>query len=186
MIELVYRPWPWWVAGPLIGLFVPILLLLGNRLFGVSANLRHICAATLPSPTEYLRYDWKGKGGWNLAFAGGIVLGGFLAGYVFANPEPIAIAAATQADLSALGITDFEGLVPADLFAIEALSSLRGWIVLGLGGFLVGFGAAWAGGCTSGHGIAGLGDLQLPSLIAIASFFVGGIATTHLLLPLLF
>jgi uncharacterized protein len=185
MYELLTRPWPWWVAGPLIGLFVPLLLLAGNRLFGVSSNLRHLCAATLPSPTRYLRYDWRRTGGWNLAFAAGIVLGGFLAGFVFANPEPIAISAATQADLLALGVMDHTGLVPSDLFALEVLGTPTGWILLGAGGFLIGFGTAWGGGCTSGHGIAGLADLQLPSLVATASFFAAGIAATFFLLPLL-
>lgn len=185
MIELLYRPWPWWVAGPLIGLFLPALLVAGNRLFGVSANLRHVCAATTRSSAEFLRYDWREAGGWNLAFAAGILVGGFIAGFVFANPEPVAVAASTRADLGALGVTGVTGLVPSDLFSLSALTSLRTWVILALGGFMVGFGAAWAGGCTSGHGIAGLGNLELPSLIAVVSFFVGGIGASFLLLPVL-
>src|SRR5687767_742063 len=104
MAEILFRPWPWYVAGPLIGLFVPLLLMLGNKVFGVSANLRHACAACLPGSLEHFRYDWRREGGWNLALVMGILVGGFLAGYVFANPDPIAIAAATQQDLMALGI----------------------------------------------------------------------------------
>lgn len=185
MSELLFRPWPWYVAGPIIGLFVPLLLVMGNRLFGVSANLRHACAALYPRDVEHLRYDWRSQGGWNLVFALGILVGGLLAGAVFANPEPIAIAASTRADLAALGIRDFSGLVPHDLFAWESLLTVRGLVVIVGGGFLVGFGTAYAGGCTSGHGIAGVADLQLPSLVAVVSFFVGGIAGTFLLLPLL-
>lgn len=179
------EPWPWYVAGPVIGLIAPLLLVIGNRMFGISANLRHVCAAVAPGKAEFFRYDWRQAGGWNLAFAVGMIIGGFLAGVVFANPDAIAISTETRADLVALGITDFSGLVPNDLFSWEALTTVPGLLVLVLGGLLIGFGAAWAGGCTSGHAIMGLADLQLPSLIAVAGFFAGGLIVTHVLLPLL-
>lgn len=185
MLELLSRPWPWYVAGPLLGLFAPLLLLLGNKLFGISSNLRHACAAVLPGDIAYFRYDWRGEGGWNLVFALGILVGGFLAGWVFANPEPVAIAAQTRADLAALGIRDFGGLVPDDLFSWSALLSVRGLLIIVLGGFLVGFGTAYAGGCTSGHGISGVADLQPASFLALVAFFVGGILGTFVLLPLI-
>lgn len=185
MQELLTRPWPWYVAGPLLGLFAPILLLVGGKLFGLSANLRHACAALLPARIDYLHYDWRARGGWNLAFAVGIIVGAFIAGSVFANPEPVAIAARTHADLSALGIRDFAGLVPADLFAWSTLLHPRGWLIIVLGGFLVGFGTAYAGGCTSGHGISGVANLQPASFIALASFFAGGILGTFVVLPLI-
>lgn len=102
-MHLLLRPWPWYVAGPAIGLFAPLLLLIGNRMFGVSSNLRHMCAAVLPGRSGYFKYDWRSEGGWNLAFAAGILAGGFLAGWVFANPEPIAISAQTKASLASLG-----------------------------------------------------------------------------------
>jgi len=185
MRDLLSSPWPWWVTGPLIGLFVPLLLLVGNRTFGVSRALRHTCAAILPATTDFLRYDWKREGGWHLAFVGGILMGGLLGGWVFANPAPIAISESTRTALLALGVSDFSGLVPAEIFSWAALGTLRGWILLAGGGLLIGFGTAWAGGCTSGHGIMGIGNLQLPSLIATLAFFAGGIAATFLLLPLL-
>ncbi len=185
MLELLSRPWPWYVAGPLLGLFAPLLLLLGNKLFGISSNLRHACAAVLPWDIAYFRYDWRGEGGWNLVFALGILAGGLLAGWVFANPEPVAIAAQTRADLAALGIRDFGGLVPDDLFSWSALLSVRGLLIIVLGGFLVGFGTAYAGGCTSGHGISGVADLQPASFLALVAFFVGGILGTFVLLPLI-
>lgn len=185
MPELLYRPWPWYVAGPLLGLFVPALLLLGNRLFGVSANLRHMCAALSPRGIAHLDYDWRGQGAWNLAFALGILVGGVLAGFLFANPEAVAISADTSASLTSLGITDFQGLVPGELFTWTALLQGRTALLLLGGGFLVGFGAAYAGGCTSGHGLAGVADLQPTSFIALLAFFVGGVAGTFLLLPLL-
>ncbi len=184
MMELLTEPWPWWVGGPLLGLALPALLLAGNRLFGVSANFRHVCAAGLPCRSEYFRYDWRRAGVWNLAFGVGIVLGGFLAGWLLANPHPVAIAASTKADLTALGITDFTGLVPRQLFTWRALLTPGGLVLLGAGGFLVGFGTAYAGGCTSGHGISGIADRQPASFLAVASFFAGGILATHLLLPL--
>ena len=179
------EPWPWYVAGPLIGLFVPLLLFLGNKLFGVSSNLRHACAAVFPRSVAHFRYDWRTEGGWNLAFALGITIGGFLAGYVFANPEPVAIAAATAADLRGLGVQQFAGLVPADLFSWSSLLTFRGLAMLVGGGFLVGFGTAYAGGCTSGHGLSGVADLQPASFLALVAFFVGGIIGTFVLLPLL-
>ncbi|CAN5702958.1 hypothetical protein BH23GEM6_BH23GEM6_19060 [soil metagenome] len=138
MIELLVRPWPWYVAGPLLGLFAPILLLVGNKLFGLSSNLRHTCAALLPSGIEYFRYGWRREGGWNLAFAAGILGGGFLAGYLFANPDPVAISAASRSDLAALGIRDFTGLVPAELFSLSSLLTPTGLLILVGGGFLSG------------------------------------------------
>lgn len=185
MFDLIARPWPWYVAGPLIGLVVPALLLLGGRHFGVSSNLRHICAACLPRGLEYFDYDWKGSGLWNLTFIVGVVIGGFIAAHWLPSSGPAAISEATRADLAALGIRDFSGLVPADLFAWERLGSGAGLFAVVGGGFLVGFGSRYAGGCTSGHAISGLADLQLPSLIAVIGFFVGGLITTFVLLPLL-
>ena len=184
MPDILLRPWPWYVAGPLIGLFAPLLLWLGNRLFGVSSNLRHLCAAIAPRGIPYLSYDWRREGGWNLAFVLGIVVGGALAGLVFRNPEPVAIAAATRADLASLGVRELTGLVPRELFAWSSLATVRGWIVIVGGGFLVGFGTAYAGGCTSGHGISGVANLEKPSFIALAGFFAGGLVGTFLLLPL--
>ena len=186
MIEILRQPWPWWIAGPLIGLVVPALLLAGGKPFGISANLRHLCAATIPGRAALLRYDWWGAGAWNLMFAAGIVVGGAVAGTVLASPAPVAISAATRADLAALGLTDFAGLVPAELFSLRALTTVPGFVVLVVGGFLVGFGSRYAGGCTSGHAITGLASLQAPSLIAVLGFFAGGLISTHLLLPLVF
>jgi uncharacterized protein len=185
MIELLSRPWPWYVAGPLIGLTVPTLLLLGNRAFGISSSLRHICAACMPANIDFFQYDWR-KEAWNLWFVAGIALGGLVGGTLLTNPAAMQIAPATQQALATLGIRDFSNnLLPTDLFSWANLFSLKGLIFFVLGGFLVGFGTRWAGGCTSGHAIMGLSNLQWPSLVATICFMLGGFAMTHLGLPLL-
>lgn len=179
----VSGPWPWYVAGPVIGLFVPALLLVGNKLFGVSSNLRHLCSAIVPGRIEYFRYDWKRVGLWNLVFLGGIVIGGFLAAH-WGLAYEIAISEQTRLALTKLGLHDFSGLAPREIFSWQALFTIRGFISVIVGGFLVGFGTAYAGGCTSGHAISGLADLQPASLVAVVGFFAGGLLATFLLLPL--
>lgn len=174
---------PWYIAGPLIGLVVPVLLLIGNRAFGMSSNLRHICAAAAPT-SDYLRYDWRGAGSWNLVLVAGVVVGAFLAGYP-QEQVVTGISAAARESVAALGVTDMTGLVPAQLFSWAALADPRALLLIVGGGFLVGFGTAWAGGCTSGHSITGLAALQLPSLVATLGFFAGGLLGTWVLLPLL-
>lgn len=187
MIEAISGSWPWWVAGPLIGLTVPLLLLVGGKRFGVSSSFRHVCAAVLPAGPDYLRYDWRRRGGWNLAFVLGMVLGGVMSVTVLQSPDPwVHISQATVADLSQLGVEHTPGLVPSGLIGWSALGSIGGFVVLVVGGFLVGFGARYADGCTSGHAITGLATLQIPSLIAVAGFFAGGLFVTHVVYPLLF
>lgn len=181
-IEILHRPWPWYVAGPLIGLTVPLLLVLGNKRLGVSSSLRDICAACVPAQIPFLQYDWK-KRSWNLFFVGGILVGGYLAGYLFANPAPVAISPATVETLRHLGVESSGGLMPAGLFNFHALLTLRGLMLTVVGGFLVGFGTRYAGGCTSGHGIMGLSTMQWPSLVAVICFFAGGVFCTFLILP---
>lgn len=185
MTEILYAPMPWYIAGPVLGLVVPLLLILGGKVFGISSSLRHMCSACGFSKLEYFSYDWKKSGLWNLIFVTGIVIGGFLGGYVFENPEPINIAESTVSDLSALGVSDFSGFVPAEIFNWKALGSVTGLLVLIGGGFMIGFGARYAGGCTSGHGISGLANMQLASLLAVCGFFAGGIIMTYLILPLI-
>ena len=184
MLDLLKAPWPWYITGPLIGLVVPALLVAGNRSFGVSSNLRHLCAMSAPIKPAFLRYDWRRTGGWNLAFLTGATLAGAFIGWLLPSPT-LGIADQTLRDLAALGVSDVSGYVPASLFSWASLGTARGLALIVGGGFLVGFGTAYAGGCTSGHGITGLAALQLPSLIAVAGFFAGGLAGTHLLLPLL-
>lgn len=184
-MEFIARPWPWYVAGPLIGLCVPILLLLGNKQFGVSGSLRTMCAALLPTKAEFFHFDWKRAGGWNLAFVLGIVLGGLLAVHVIGAGTP-AIAESTTVSLASIGVRNVNGLMPGEVFNWHALLTLRGFVSMVIGGLLIGFGTAYAGGCTSGHGIAGLASFQLPSLVAVFAFFAGGLFATFALMPLVF
>ena len=185
MTDFLLSTWPWYVAGPLIGLFVPLLLLLTGKAFGVSSSLKHACAATVPGRAEYFQYDWKASGVWNLIFVVGILIGGVVAVQFLGGGGPTGISSATKADLQALGLTDFSGLVPPELFSWSSLTTGPGLVAIVLGGFLVGFGARYAGGCTSGHAITGLATLQWPSLLAVVGFFIGGLFTTYVLFPLL-
>ncbi|MDA1184493.1 MAG: YeeE/YedE thiosulfate transporter family protein [Acidobacteria bacterium] len=185
LFDLISQPWPWYVAGPLIGLFVPALLLLGNRQFGVSSNLRHLCAAVVPGNVEFFRYDWKHAGMWNLVFLSGVLAGGFIGARVFGAGE-VTITPGTAAMLTQLGIHDFAGLAPRELFSWSAFLTLRGATSIVGGGLLVGFGTAYAGGCTSGHAISGLAAFERASLVAVIGFFTGGLLATHAILPLLF
>lgn len=180
-IEWISQPWPWYVAGPLIGLTVPALLILGNKTFGISSSLRHICAACLPAGIPFFSYNWK-KEVWNLLFVLGTAIGGFIAMNFLANPDAIVISEATQSDLAVLGITDFSALLPADIFSWSNLFTAKGLLFFVVGGFLVGFGTRYAGGCTSGHAIMGISSLQWPSLVATIFFMIGGFLMTHVLL----
>ncbi len=183
-MELFSKPWPWYIAGPLIGLTVPLLLLIGNKTFGISSSLRHICAACLPGNIQFFKYDWK-KEIWNLLFVGGILLGGILTATLFPSAEPVIIHPDLANELEGYGITDYSTLMPKQLFSWEALFSLRSLILMAGGGFLVGFGTRYAGGCTSGHSISGIANLQWPSLVATICFMAGGFLMANFILPVI-
>ena len=182
MLETLKGPWPWYVAGPIIGLTVPALLLFGNKVFGLSSSLRHLCAACIPAGIPFFEYDWR-KEAWNLFFVSGVVLGAWIAMSLLADPDLIVIAEPTAEYLASKGITDRTGLMPAQIFSWSELFTVRGFIFFIVGGFCVGFGTRWAGGCTSGHAISGLSNLQWPSLVATCCFFGAGILCTWFILP---
>jgi uncharacterized protein len=185
MLELIKQPWHWAVAGVLIGLTVPTLLLIGNKKFGISSSLRHVCAACIPANVPFFKYDWK-KEIWNLFFVVGVLLGGIIAAQFLSNPNIIIVAESTRASLAQFGITDYSQPMPAQIFSMENIFTLKGFVFFILGGFLVGFGTRYAGGCTSGHAIMGLSSLQMPSLIATCCFMIGGFFSANVLLPLIF
>jgi uncharacterized protein len=182
LINIFTSPWPWYVAGPLIGLTVPALLLIGNKTFGISSSLRHICASCMPANIPFFKYAWK-KEVWNLFFVAGVLIGGFLVAQFFNNPEAVQVNPKLATELSGYGITNYNGLVPVDLFNWQNLFTARGFILIVVGGFLVGFGTRYAGGCTSGHAIMGLSSLQWPSLVATISFMGGGFIMANFILP---
>jgi uncharacterized membrane protein YedE/YeeE len=183
-MDVIMQPWPWYISGPLIGFVVPILLLLGNKTFGISSSLRHICAACIPANISFFKYDWK-KESWNLFFVAGIALGGFVATTYLSVAGPVNLNPHTITSLQQQGVKDFGDLLPRDIFSFDQLFTLRGFIFMIIGGFLVGFGTRYAGGCTSGHAIMGISSLQWPSLVATCCFMIGGFVMTWLILPFL-
>lgn len=184
MIDLLSRPWPWYFSGAAIALIMFMLLYFGKS-FGFSSNLRTICSmAGAGRSVKFFDFDWKAQR-WNLLFLLGSVLGGILSSTVLDSREPLKLAASTIHDLKSLGI-HFDGqLNPSQLFDLDFIS-VKNVLLLLTGGMLVGFGTRYAGGCTSGHAISGLSDLQLPSLVAVVGFFAGGLIMTHLIFPLIF
>lgn len=183
-IEWIKQPWPWYVAGPLIGLMVPLLLIIGNKSFGISSSLRHVCAVCFPSNISFFKYNWKNEL-WSLFFVGGIIIGGIITAQYLTDPSAVVVSPKLMATLQEYGVTNYQSLVPEQLFNWDSLFTLKGFFLMVVGGFLVGFGTRYAGGCTSGHAIMGLSTLQLPSLIATISFMAGGFIVANLVLPLI-
>lgn len=185
LIQWVRQPWPWYVAGPLISLTMFLLLFYGKS-FGVSSTLRTACAmGGAGKLSDFFDLDWKSQM-WNIIFVFGMVIGGFIASTWLQQPDPIPLAQDTVQKLQELGINNpGEDYLPEEIFSWESLFTLRGFILLVIGGFLIGFGTRYAGGCTSGHAISGLSDLQVPSLLAVIGFFIGGLIMTYFLLPLI-
>ena len=185
LIEWISQPWPWYVAGPLIAFTMFSLLFLGKT-FGLSSNLRSMCSILGAGKScEFFDFNWRDQV-WNLIFAGGLILGGVIASLFLMPSEAVQISQETITELKAYGI-DQPGktFVPESIFTWESLLTLKGFVMLVVGGFLVGFGTRYAGGCTSGHAISGLSNLQIPSLIAVIGFFVGGLTVTYFVLPFL-
>ena len=185
MLEFISQPWTWWVSGIIIASTMFLLLFFGQS-FGFSSNLRTICAAAGGGKfVKFFDFNWRSQL-WNMVFLVGAILGGFIAKQFLSDGAPVAISENTISDLAKLGVSAPTSAQPNELFSMEALFSLKGFFILALGGLMVGFGSRYAGGCTSGHAISGLSDLQLPSLIAVIGFFIGGLLMTFVLLPLIF
>lgn len=186
MIEFIQQPWSWWFSGVVISAIMFILMFFGKS-FGFSANLRTICAASgAGKKVAFFNFDWK-KQIWNLVFLVGAIIGGFIAKeFLTTENYAVAIADSTIDDLAALGFSAPTSVQPSELFDWSALFTLKGFLVLAIGGLMVGFGARYAGGCTSGHAISGISDLQIPSIIAVVGFFIGGLIMTFLLFPIIF
>jgi len=185
MVEFLSQAWPWYVSGPAIAIIMFLLLWVGGT-FGVSSTLRTACSiGGAGKHISYFNFDWKNQI-WNLVFVGGAVLGGWIASNFLDSNQVLGLSESTIADLAKLNINFDGGLAPEQIFNWSSLLTIKGFLVLVVGGFLVGFGARWAGGCTSGHAITGLSNLQIPSLIAVIGFFIGGLIMTFLIYPIIF
>ena len=185
-MEYILQPWPWYVTGPLIAMVMFLLLYFG-RTFGMSSNLRTLCSiGGAGKNVEFFKFDWKSQL-WNLVVVLGAVVGGYIAHHFLSNPINIDLSENTVNDLNTLGFENAgQSLLPPELFSWDNVLTLKGISILIIGGFLVGFGTRYAGGCTSGHAITGLSSLQRPSLIAVIGFFAGGLIMIHLIYPIIF
>lgn len=185
MIKFISQPWPWFVSGPAIAFVMLLLIYFGNT-FGFSSNLKNMCAMFgAGKNVKYFSFDWK-KQSWNLYFLMGSVIGGVIAAHWLKSPMPIQLSSNTISDLQKLNIP-FDGkLEPEAIFNVHRMMSLKTVLIFLGGGFLIGFGTRYAGGCTSGHAISGLSNLQWPSFIAVIGFFIGGLIMTHLIFPVIF
>ena len=185
LFNLLSSPWPWYVAGPVIGMMVPLLLYTGNKFFGASKNFEHFCAIALPEKvaqcSQRSNYNWRDYK-WSLFFVAGIVMGGALAGWVFTNPEPIKLTAAAQALMQSYGIQQGTEYAPAALYSL----SPRNIVLLLVSGVIIGFGTRYANGCTSGHCISGVAMMLPESVIAAMGIFGGGVIAAWLIVPMLF
>lgn len=185
-MDWIMQPWPWYVSGAAIALVMLLLLLVGKN-FGMSSNLRTFCTMCgAGKSNEFFRFDWKEQQ-WNLIVVLGAIIGGYIAAHHLTADRAVDINPDTVAELQTLGFesagTEY---LPDELYSINSLSNPKTIGLLALGGFLVGFGARYAGGCTSGHAISGLSNLQWPSLLAVIGFFAGGLLMIYLLFPLIF
>ena len=182
----IYEPWPWYTSGAMIAL-VMFLLLMIDKTFGMSSNLRTLCTICGADKTaDFFRFDWKAQR-WNLVVVLGVIIGGFIASFFLTDDPSVSINPKTVQRLNELGFQSAgEAYLPTELFDLSAMYNIKSILILAIGGILVGFGARYAGGCTSGHAISGLSNLQLPSLIAVLGFFAGGLFMIHILFPLIF
>jgi len=186
MFDFIYQPWPWYVSGPLIALVMFLLLFTGKN-FGMSSNLRTMCSIGGAGKfSDFFKFDWKNQV-WNLIVVVGAIMGGFFASQFLSADTTVDINQQTVASLESMGFANpGDAYVPEEIFGWDAIKSFKGLMILIIGGLLIGFGTRYAGGCTSGHAISGLSNLQVPSLIAVIGFFIGGLIMTFFIIPLIF
>lgn len=185
-MELLSQTWHWSVSGFIIGMVMLSLIYFG-KVFGMSSNLRSLCSMTgIGKRVPFFDWDWKGQI-WNFAVVIGAMIGGYVAVHYLSDPSNVTLSDGTLSELSQLHIDAPDGkLLPDALFGNGIFTSAKGIFILVFGGFLVGFGSRYAGGCTSGHAISGLSNFQMPSLKAVIGFFIGGLIMVHLIFPLIF
>jgi len=184
-MEFIYNTWPWYVAGPLISLIMFLLIKMGKK-FGMSSNLRTLCSiGGAGKISDFFKFNWRAEK-WGLWVMLGVIAGGIIA-FQFLLPNAPQLHKDVVIQLQDYGIHSANtSFLPTELFSLESISTIKGFSIILIAGFLVGFGARYAGGCTSGHAISGMSNLQLPSLIAVIGFFIGGLVMIHLIFPLIF
>lgn len=161
------KQWSPYAVGVGIGVLICLTFLLSDRPIGCSTAYartsgmieRLFRGAVVEGKPYYKQFplviDWE----WMLV--AGAVIGGFL---------------------SAVLSGDFRiEWVPAKWMETFGTSPLLRCFSAVIGGILVGFGARWAGGCTSGHGISGTAQMAVSSWMAVVCFFIGGIASAMLI-----
>jgi uncharacterized protein len=185
-MEVILGTWHWAISGFLISIVMLVLIYFGKS-FGMSSNLRTMCTmAGAGKFSDFFKLDWREQK-WSLAIVLGAFVGGFIAFYFLSNETGVNLNPETIQNLSLLHIDAPNGkLMPDAIFSIATLQSPKGFAILLTGGLLIGFGSRYAGGCTSGHAISGLSNLQFPSLVAVIGFFIGGLVMAHFILPYIF
>ena len=185
-MDTILNPWPWYVSGPLISIVMALLLYYGKT-FGMSSNLKTMCTMIgAGKVSDFFKFNWK-EHAWNLFVVVGAIIGGYIGSHQLSNNSAITLNPQTISELQNMGFNQAGAhLVPSEIFGWDVVFSIKGLLILIIGGFLVGFGTRYADGCTSGHAISGLSSLQKPSLIAVIGFFIGGLLMTNFILPLIF
>lgn len=185
-MDFIFQPWPWFIGGPLIALSLFLYFYFGQN-FGASTNFETLCTmAGAGKVSDYFKKDWKQRD-FALLFVVGLIIGGFISSKFLISEQTIDLNPSTVQELTELGFSNVgDQYFPNEIFSEDVVFSLKGFLILIISGLLIGFGTRYAGGCTSGHAITGLSSLQLPSLLAVIGFFIGGIIATWFLIPILF
>jgi len=185
-MDFILQPWPWFIGGPLIALSLLLYFYFGKN-FGASTNFETLCTiAGAGKISDYFKKDWKDRD-FALMFVMGLIIGGFISSKYLIPEQTIDLNPVTVKELSELGFSNVGNqYFPDEIFSNKVALSLKGFLILLISGLLIGFGTRYAGGCTSGHAITGLSSLQIPSLLAVIGFFIGGIIATWFIIPLIF
>lgn len=155
---------PWYIAGPLIGLMVPALLIVRVKQFGLSSSYRTLLSRIFKK-IPYFNYDYR-QDNFQIQLVIGIFLAGLMAHFLLPQNSPETVSN--------------YGKIATQIYSFE-----NGWFFL-FSGILVGFGARYANGCTAGHCIMGMSQFSVASLVSTICFFIGGLISSHYLIPVFF